>query len=86
MSRLLRRLIGPTPPATVQRDTVRLRLDDAEIEVLRARDPRARRLKLSVHERGARLTRPPRPSPAMGARFPAQHRVSLAPRKRHAEG
>lgn len=78
MSRLLRRLISPTPPATVQRDTVRLRLEDAEIEVLRVRDPRARRIKLSVDERGARLTLPPRASLVMGERFLEQHRDWLA--------
>lgn len=55
MQSLLRRLI-PTPAApAIQRDMLRLRLDDAEIEVLRVRDPRARRLKLSVDERGVRL-------------------------------
>lgn len=60
----------PTPTAPViQRDTVRLRLDDAEIEVLRVRDPRARRIKLSVDERGARLTMPLRASLVSGERF-----------------
>ncbi|MEA5667892.1 SprT family zinc-dependent metalloprotease [Stenotrophomonas sp. MH1] len=69
MARLLRRLIAPTAPG-IQRDTVRLRLDDAaEIEVLRVRDPRARRLKLSVDERGARLTLPTRASLVSGERF-----------------
>lgn len=83
MSRLLRRLLAPTPPATVQRDTVRLRLEDAEIEVLRVRDPRARRIKLSVDERGARLTLPPRASLVMGERFLEQHRDWLATQLRH---
>ncbi|WP_303637406.1 MULTISPECIES: M48 family metallopeptidase [Stenotrophomonas] len=86
MSRLLRRLISPVPPATVQRDTVRLRLDDAEIEVLRVRDPRARRIKLSVDERGARLTLPPRASLAMGERFLEQHREWLGLQLRHYQG
>ncbi|WMJ71154.1 SprT family zinc-dependent metalloprotease [Stenotrophomonas sp. 24(2023)] len=83
MSRLLRRLIAPTPPATVQRDTVRLRLGEAEIEVLRVRDPRARRIKLSVDERGARLTLPPRASLVMGERFLEQHRDWLATQLHH---
>ncbi|KAF1013316.1 MAG: hypothetical protein GAK31_03465 [Stenotrophomonas maltophilia] len=83
MSRLLRRLIAPTPPSTVQSDTVRLRLDDAEIEVLRVRDPRARRIKLGVDERGARLTLPPRASLLMGERFLEQHRDWLATQLRH---
>ena len=86
MSRLLRRLISPTPPATVQRDTVRLRLEDAEIEVLRVRDPRARRIKLSVDERGARLTLPPRASLVMGERFLEQHRDWLALQLRQYQG
>ena len=68
MVSLLRRLMPPAAPV-IQRDTVRLRLDDAEIEVLRVRDPRARRLKLSVDERGARLTLPLRASLVSGERF-----------------
>ena len=68
MVSLLRRLMTPAAPV-IQRDTVRLRLDDAEIEVLRVRDPRARRLKLSVDERGARLTLPLRASLVSGERF-----------------
>ncbi|MGX9721631.1 M48 family metallopeptidase [Stenotrophomonas acidaminiphila] len=68
MANLFRRLIAPAAPS-IQRDTVRLRLDDAEIDVLRVRDPRARRLKLSVDERGARLTMPLRASLVSGERF-----------------
>lgn len=84
MSPLLRRLLTPSAaPATVQRDTVRLRLDDAEIDVLRVRDPRARRIKLSVDERGARLTLPPRASLAMGEQFLQQHRDWLAQQLHH---
>ncbi len=76
MSGLLQRLLTPT--ATVQRDTVRLRLDDSdEIEVLRVRDPRARRLKLSVDERGARLTLPSRASLAAGEQFLQANRAWL---------
>ncbi|GAB3044148.1 M48 family metallopeptidase [Stenotrophomonas tumulicola] len=83
MSRTLRRLLSPSPPPAMQRDTVRLRLDDAEIEVLRVRDPRARRIKLSVDERGARLTLPLRASLSMGERFLEQHRGWLAQQLRH---
>ena len=86
MSRLLRRLISPVPPATVQRDTVRLRLEDVEIEILRVRDPRARRIKLSVDERGARLTLPPRASLVMGERFLELHREWLGLQLRHYQG
>ena len=68
MVSLFRRLMTPAAPV-IQRDTVRLRLDDAEIDVLRVRDPRARRLKLSVDERGARLTMPLRASLVSGERF-----------------
>ena len=68
MTTLFRRLAAAAAPV-IQRDTVRLRLDDAEIDVLRVRDPRARRLKLSVDERGARLTLPLRASLASGERF-----------------
>ncbi|WP_313255947.1 SprT family zinc-dependent metalloprotease [Stenotrophomonas acidaminiphila] len=68
MTTLFRRLAAAAAPV-IQRDTVRLRLDDAEIDVLRVRDPRARRLKLSVDERGARLTLPLCASLASGERF-----------------
>jgi len=58
MANLFRRLTAPAAPV-IQRDTVRLRLDDAEIDVLRVR----------VDERGARLTLPLRASLASGERF-----------------
>lgn len=66
-------------PASRLRDTVRVRLDDGrEIEVARVRDPRARRIRLSVNERGARLTLPVRASLATGDAFLQQHRDWLA--------
>ena len=66
-------------PQRVERDTVELALDDGRrIAVQRVRDPRARRLKLSVDERGARLTLPPRASLAAGERFLSEHRDWLA--------
>ncbi|MFC6840932.1 SprT family zinc-dependent metalloprotease [Xanthomonas theicola] len=73
MPDFLRRLIA-LPTVAVERDLVRLRLDEREIEVLRVRDPRARRIKLSVDERGARLTMPLRASLASGQRFLLEHR------------
>ncbi|HYG06349.1 MAG TPA: SprT family zinc-dependent metalloprotease [Stenotrophomonas sp.] len=77
MAKFLPRLIASSPRA-VQRDCVRLRLDDEqEIEVLRVRDPRARRIKLSVDERGARLTLPARASGVAGERFLLEHRQWL---------
>ena len=58
-----------------QRDLVALLLDDGRnIDVLRVRDPRARRIKLSVSERGVRLTLPERASLVAGDRFLAEHR------------
>ncbi len=74
MPRLLHRLLGPRP-RTVERDVVGLALDDGSIlDVQRVRDPRARRIKLSVDERGARLTLPPRASLVSGERFLREHR------------
>ena len=77
--RSLFRLLAPTrtapKPAAVQRDTVSFVLADGRrIDVLRVRDPRARRIKLSVDERGARLTLPSRASLVTGERFLHQHR------------
>lgn len=81
----LRRLLAP-PPATIERDSVSLALDDGRVvEVARIRHPRARRLRLSVDERGARLTLPPRASLASGERFLAEHRAWLSRQlERHA--
>lgn len=76
LSRLLSR---PAKPVSIQRDSLRLRLEDGrEIEVLRVRDPRARRIRLSVSERGARLTLPLRASLVTGDAFLQQHRAWLA--------
>lgn len=70
--------IAPTKPR-VLRDTVACVLEDGRcIDVLRVRDPRARRVKLSVDERGARLTLPMRASLVSGARFLHEHRAWLA--------
>lgn len=69
----------------MQRDTVELALDDGRLlSVQRVRDPRARRIKLSVDERGARLTLPLRASLVSGERFLHQHRDwLLAQLERH---
>jgi predicted metal-dependent hydrolase len=65
----------PHDPRAQQRDRVPLLLDDGRsIEVLRVRDPRARRIKLSVSERGVRLTLPQRASLVAGDRFLNEHR------------
>lgn len=72
-------LAAAPKPRTLQRDVLALALDDgAAIEVLRVRDPRARRIRLSVDERGARLTLPPRASLVSGQRFLHEHRDWLA--------
>ena len=80
---LPRRLLAPR---TLQRDTVLLPLGDGRtLEVARVRDPRARRLKLSVDERGARLTLPLRASLVAGERFLHEHRDWLARQLLHIE-
>ena len=59
----------------VQRDSIGFVLADGRrIDVLRVRDPRARRIKLSVDERGARLSLPLRASLVAGERFLFEHR------------
>lgn len=61
------------------REQMCVRLDDGrEIDVLRVRDPRAQRIRLSVNERGVRLTLPLRASVAGAERFLHEHRVWLA--------
>jgi len=58
----------------VQRDQLPLTLSDGrEVTLTRVRDPRARRIKLTVNERGARLTLPLRASLSAGAQFVDQH-------------
>ena len=78
MPGLFRRLIAPKP-RTVERDSVPLVLHDARtIDIQRVRDPRAKRIKLSVDERGARLTLPSRASLVSGERFLHEHRQWLS--------
>lgn len=86
MSRLLHRLLT-TSTRTVERDTVSVELADGRrIDIQRVRDPRAKRLKLSVDERGARLTLPVRASRISGERFLREHRDWLAQQlERHAD-
>lgn len=75
----LRSLLITRTPRSVERDTVVLELEDGRsLDVQRVRDPRAKRLKLSVDERGARLTLPWRASLVSGDRFLQQHRAWLA--------
>lgn len=77
------RLLAPVrvapKPASLQRDSVALVLEDGRrVDVLRVRDPRARRIRLSVDERGARLTLPLRASLVAGNRFLREHHDWLA--------
>jgi len=63
------------PKPAVQRDSIGFVLADGRrIDVLRVRDPRAKRIKLSVDERGARLSLPWRASLVAGERFLFEHR------------
>ena len=73
--RLLTTTRAEPKPAGVQRDSIGFVLGDGRrIDVLRVRDPRARRIKLSVDERGARLSLPLRASLVAGERFLFEHR------------
>jgi len=59
----------------MQRDTIHLHLADGRaISLTRVRDPRAKRIKLSVNERGARLTLPLRANLETANAFVEQHR------------
>lgn len=78
MLRSLHRLIAPKP-RPIERDEIALALDDGTLlAIQRVRDPRAKRIKLSVDERGARLTLPMRASLVSGDRFVHEHRQWLA--------
>ncbi|TDK23884.1 M48 family peptidase [Luteimonas aestuarii] len=74
----LLRLLSPRPVPKIgglQRDAIPFVLSDGRrIDVLRVRDPRAKRLRLTVGERGARLTLPMRASLVSGERFLHEHR------------
>lgn len=92
MQSFLRLLQAPRSAAKapgIQRDNIGFVLDDGRhIDVLRVRDPRARRIKLSVDERGARLSLPLRASLVAGERFLHEHRgwlgLQLAAQGEHA--
>jgi len=70
----------PKPkPRTLERDSFDFTLDDGRsIEIQRVRNPQARRLRLSVDDRGARLTLPLRASLVSGERFVREHSGWLA--------
>jgi len=71
------RLLAGKPRAVtrgIARESITFTLDNGTIvDVLRVRDSRARRIKLSVSERGARLTLPLRASEIAGERFVLEH-------------
>jgi predicted metal-dependent hydrolase len=74
----LRRFLAPPSPPPA-RDSLQVKLPDGrEIEVVRVRDARARRIKLFVSDRGPRLTVPTRGSLRESERFLAQHLDWLA--------
>jgi predicted metal-dependent hydrolase len=63
-----------SPPRRVEREMIAFELDDGRcIDIAQVRDPRARRMRLLVNERGVRLTLPPRASIVAGQRFLAEH-------------
>ena len=80
MSSFLRRLISaPRPDPGVSDEIVTLRLPDgSEIEARRVRHPRARRIKVTVSERGVRLTLPMRASLRVADAFLHEHRDWIA--------
>ena len=79
----LRRLLS-RPPRRVERDVIQVPLDDGNsIQIERVRDPRARRIRLSVGDRGARLTLPTRASLVSGQRFAHEHRQWLLEQLAH---
>lgn len=70
---------GVFAPRTQERETLQVTLPDGAVaEVLRVRDPRARRIKLLVSENGARLTVPVRVSLREADRFLGEHLGWLA--------
>ena len=82
---LARRLLSPPTPAPTRGFLQAVLPDGRTVEVAYARHPRARRIKLSVDDRGARLTLPPRASLSAGERFVADHSGWLATQlQRHA--
>lgn len=75
----LRRLISAPPATPVADDVVSVRLPDgSEVAVKRMRHPRARRLRISVSERGVRLTLPMRASLRAADAFLHEHRDWIA--------
>ena len=80
MPSFLRRLIAPprARPLVTNESIVVLLPDGSEVPVLRVRHPRARRIKLSVSERGVRLTMPVRASLRAADAFLHAHRDWIA--------
>ena len=67
------------PVSYTHLDVYKRQLADGRVlDIQRIRDPRAKRIKLSVDERGARLTLPLRASLVSGERFLQEHRTWLA--------
>lgn len=77
MALLRNRRGGSEPGADASAVIVVPLADGTDLQVHCRHHPRARRIKLSVDERGARLTLPPRASVASGERFAREHRQWL---------
>jgi hypothetical protein len=76
MTPRLRALFGASPDAAPARESTRLDVmlaDGASVPLLRVRDRRARRLRLTVSERGVRLTVPWRVSERVASAFVHDH-------------
>lgn len=68
------RTVSRPAERTISRDSISITLGSGQvIDVARVRDPRARRIKLSVDERGPRLTLPLRASECAGKQFVVEH-------------
>lgn len=66
-------------PHSIEPDRISLEVEGlGSVDIQRVRDPRAKRIKLSVDERGARLTLPLRASLVSGDRFLHEHRQWLS--------
>ena len=79
MPSFLHRLIAPRTRPVVESETMVVELAGGRtVRIVRVRHPRARRIKLSVNERGVRLTLPMRASLRAGDAFVHAHRDWIA--------
>lgn len=83
MSHHMLRLFAPKPNGGDTEHVCVTLPDGSAVQVLRVRHARARRMKLSVDERGARLTLPPRASLRSADAFVQEHTEWLQRQLRH---